>query len=216
MTTLRNSYNAATVERYKQEHEKFFALAPNIVLDEQKVTMEPILDERQLELLSERPLWSDIERVSITVRRNVQSSGDKPEGIIIPLQIAADGLLTPFYGVAYVDDPTRSVRGFNSSPMMTGNINASSSDILRRNSGNVCTGNENSSRRSGWLTLSRINLNSMFHGSIIQQKNVLNYVLASKKVAGEVWSTIAQGEQEANARVEQETNAQVEQETEVA
>ena len=176
---------------YKKEYEKFFALAPNIILDEQQIRHEPIIDESQLEMISARPLWSELRKVNVRVRRTITSTGDNPGGILVPLQIAADGILTPYYGVAAIDDPTSSVRGYNLSPMRTGNINRGASRMLERQSGNVCTGDENSSRKSGWLTLSRVNLNSMFYGTIVNTSETFEFVESSKQICKEIWSAVA-------------------------
>lgn len=193
--------------KYKDNFKKFFALAPNIIIDEQKVRMEPSIDSMALENLSEKPLWSELSRVNVRVRRTVTSSGDKPEGLIVPLQMAVDGLLTPYYGVANVDAPTADVRGFSCSPMVTGNINASTSNQLDRSSHNVCTGDENSSRKSGWLTLSRVNLNSMYFNGIVASNDVFEFIEASKQISHDIWSTLADAEAAERAQGASEVEA---------
>lgn len=176
---------------YYEEFNKVYAMAGNIIAGEQIVGHNPVIDEHYLEMLTTRPVWTETGKVNVRVNRQIIKSGDHPVGLLVPFQIAADGIFTPYYGMGAVDDPTSSVRGFNLTPMKSGNFNTNRDEALTRvHSGNVCTGSNSSSTKRGWLTLSRVNLGSMFYGDIINVDETFEYLHSAKKASADIWSAI--------------------------
>jgi len=120
--------------------------------------------------------------------------------LLIPLQMAVGSIATPFYGVSYINNPTNSPRGFNTGYMISGNLKSS----YDSNGGDVCTGSLSNTRDTGWLTLNRINLDSMWYGQIVStsQSDLIDFAYTAKYIASQFYK-IAEPEEEATDNTEQ-------------
>jgi len=104
----------------------------------------------------------------IKVEKNVTSS-EEIGALLVPLQMAIKGMTLPWYGYTFIEHPTggdSSPKGINFGNYISGNIKHTGhgEDL------NVCTGNYSNTTDSGWLTLSRINVDSMWHQHIIRSR----------------------------------------------
>jgi len=172
-------------DEYFNELVKFLQLTPNIIMSPSIIERSVSVDKDQMLNMIERPQISSVNDVNLKINiREISQSGIQPESLLIPLQKISDGVSTPYYGLVYIEKPTKDNQvGYNISPMMSGNINES----YLRSAGSVCTGSENKAARSGWLTLSNVNLNSMFYGNILWKKSTYPYIMACKKFSAEIW-----------------------------
>jgi len=84
--------------------------------------------------------------------------------ILIPLQIATKGEMIPWFGYALINAKGQ---GFSSIDFATGNIADHSG--WYSSDAEICTGDYNRYTLTGWYTLSKINLNSMFNSFIINK-----------------------------------------------
>ena len=105
--------------------------------------------------------------------------------LIIPLQMAVGHIATPFYGVSYINNPTKRPRGFNTGVMISGNLK-SAYDYTE---GTVCTGSLSNTRDQGWLTLNRINLSSMWYDQIVStsRSDLINFAYTAKYIASQFY-----------------------------
>jgi len=182
--SISNEVLEQKTEEYFNELLKFLQLTPNIIMSQTVLERSVNINESDIRSMMEQPYISNLNSVNMSLQtRELSSNGIRPESLLIPLQKISSGISTPYYGLAYIKNPTGSSSGYNISPMMSGNINTSG----ETSAGSVCTGSENGSARSGWLTLSNINLNSMFYGDIVYRKSTYPYIMASKKFSAEIW-----------------------------
>jgi hypothetical protein len=107
------------------------------------------------------------------------------KALLIPLQVAIDSIATPYYGVSYIDNPLTSPCGFNSGFMISGNLKHS----FDTSTGDVCTGSSSNTRDTGWLTLNRVNLDSMWYRNIITPhiSDLIKFVYTSKYIASQFY-----------------------------
>jgi len=112
---------------------------------------------------------------------------EKPKFLVIPLQAMVSSVATPYYGISIVNKPTTdNISGFNAGIMLSGNIKS-------RNygeTGSVCTGSMPSTNATGWLTLNRVNISSMWYSEIINTNNhtlLINHIMVAKSLAGKFY-----------------------------
>jgi hypothetical protein len=113
----------------------------------------------------------------------------------------------PYYGIIAIDNPTgANATGFNLTPMISGNIHQkyrNSGESYARNrqnnasERNICTGSESLTSVKGWFTLSKVNINSMFFGEIIEEgaRGVI-YADIAKKISAEIWKAISEAKEQ--------------------
>lgn len=121
--------------------------------------------------------------------------------LLVPLQMAVGSIATPFYGVSYINNPTTSPRGYNTGYMISGNLKSS----YDSNGGDVCTGSLSNTRDTGWLTLNRINLDSMWYGNIVStsKSDLIDFSFTAKYIASQFYKiTEPEAEVEAEQSVE--------------
>jgi len=124
------------------------------------------------------------------------STNTNISSLLVPTQLIVDTIATPYYGMIYVKQPQRSSssNGYNTGGFVSGNIDIRTSgyslatgDGLSdgRNGGKVCTGSLPNTKESGWLTLNRVYLNSMWFDRIIpgNKKTVISLATTAKKIA---------------------------------
>ncbi len=87
------------------------------------------------------------------------------EDMLIPLQIATRGEMIPWFGYALINSKGK---GFSSVDFVTGNIAEDSG--WDNSNADICTGDFNRQTLPGWYTMSKINLNSMYHSHIVNKK----------------------------------------------
>jgi len=115
-------------------------------------------------------------------------SSNTPKALMVPLQMIVDSIATPYYGMILLKDPThdRSV-GYNTGMMISGNIDHKhSSDYhMGEGAGKICTGSLPKERASGWLTLNRVYLSSMWFDGILvnDNKKWISMATTAKKIA---------------------------------
>jgi hypothetical protein len=113
----------------------------------------------------------------------------RPKALMVPLQMIVDTLATPYYGMILLRDPTlNSSIGYNTGMMVSGNIDHRIDRNLKfseTSGGKICTGSLPKERPSGWLTLNRVYLNSMWYDSIItnRTKDWVSMATTAKKIA---------------------------------
>ncbi len=116
-----------------------------------------------------------------------KSTQEKIQSMIVPFQAAISNMATPYYGVGFIDNPTSSEnKGYNIGIMASGNLRHERADF---SDVSVCTGSRPRSKPTGWLTLSRVNLSSMWYANIITNDKKKIYALAdiSKFLAGKFY-----------------------------
>lgn len=192
--------DASQIERYYTEYQKLYPLSANIMASVVEKQAIPIIDMNAINNLSENPYWKEIANTNIEIQITENTNSTSPNGMLIPFQITADSILTPYYGVGIIDKPTSesSISGMQVSPMLSGNFStqfpggSESGNIIlgEAHRQNICTGRETSYKIAGHFTLSRVNLSSMHFSKIIYQNKVVPFVLASKKTAHDIWDTI--------------------------
>jgi hypothetical protein len=189
--------NSSHIESYIKDYEKIFAMAPDIIKEPVVIKQRASIDNRDITALIEEPFVENINTV-IKVIKNSEGSTNLTniKSLVIPHQLIVDGTLSPYYGLSNIFSPTdSSITGYGLGPMVTGNISQSHDGGNRKyssfqnssNSGNVCTGSENSVVPKGWFTLSRVNLNSMYYSDVIDEENVFPFIKASKDISKDIW-----------------------------
>jgi len=111
----------------------------------------------------------------------------KPKALMVPLQVMVDSIATPFYGMTLLKDPTNeNSYGLNVGGFRSGNIDMQRSGFssVGEDRGNICTGSASKTRPSGWLTLNRVYLSSMWYDNIIpNEEELVQLATTSKKIA---------------------------------
>lgn len=130
-------------------------------------------------------------------------SSNKPKALMVPLQMIVDSMATPYYGMILLKDPTSSSSvGYNTGSMISGNID----HRLRSNyhfgdgAGKICTGSLPKERPSGWLTLNRVYLSSMWFGEILDGNSLhwISMATTAKKIACGFYKIQPKQEEETN------------------
>jgi len=109
-----------------------------------------IIDEYQ----NHEDLYSIESYIRIEKRLNIKD-------MLIPLQIATKGEMIPWFGYALINSEGKGVSGVD---FVTGNIADGSG--WHSSAADICTGDYNRRTLEGWYTMSKINLNSMYHSYI--------------------------------------------------
>lgn len=196
-----NEESAKEFEKhYKDEYTKLFdKMAPKILKDRIVFSQKASINNSDVASIIENPF---LESLTATIRLETKESEscsrDRIKSLIIPTQLAIDSMVTPYYGLMLIKNPTTpEAKGISLTPMHSGNLNnpprSDRAYMSARNnpsSGNICVGSESIISRRGWFTLSKVNLGSMYYNNIIDNKSVLPFARASKKIAGEIWGTI--------------------------
>lgn len=193
-------YDSASEEVVRQIENDFYEVintSPKLMKTSSLVHQVASVDSGAVEKLLHQPF---IDRLDFNVKLNRDYDGKTPEGVeslLIPTQLIMFGVVLPYYGMIYIENPTNpSIRGYSLSPMASGNINQRASSSTFSNfasSGdekNVCVGDANSISSKGWLTLSKVNANSMYYPNIIHTDGVFALIKAAKNVAAQIWSTL--------------------------
>jgi hypothetical protein len=161
------------------------------------------IDESNQTKISEMPFMDEL---NVKIKSEITEETSDTSGtnsLIIPLQMTAASILVPYYGTAYITYPKSGAVGYNLTPMLSGNIYTprfeSSWKFYQESDGNeddfsVCTGSYSNDTKAGWLTLSRVTLNSMYFEEIIGSKEVFPFVTVSKGVAADLWAIIEEEE----------------------
>jgi hypothetical protein len=138
-------------------------------------------------------------------------SSNTPKALMVPLQMIVDSIATPYYGMILLKDPTRnSSVGYNTGMMVSGNIDhRHSSDYqMGSSAGKICTGSLPKERDSGWLTLNRVYLNSMWFNEIVTHKNKewISMATTAKKIACDFYKVPTREEAQENENNSGESN----------
>jgi len=193
-------------ERLKDDYGKVFSYAPHILKGRFMQSQNASIPSSEVSALIDDPFLESI-NANIQLDKIVDDGVDEKlvSSLIIPTQFAIDGMVTPYYGMIFIKDVLEDgMRGYNLSPMYSGNINQSfSSDSYessRRNGSrrNICVGSESLHSTRGWFTLSKININSMFFNDIIDMNQVLAFVEASKRLSNIIWEGIEEASLESS------------------
>jgi hypothetical protein len=189
----------ANIEKYQSDYNNLFSTISPFILDEKMIINQKAeVDDYDVTSIIDSPFLEAIDvEVNITKKTVLSDGYSKIKSMVIPTQMLASGIATPYYGLILVNKPTdyENLSGMQLSPMITGNINSSFRSTYKEQlnftcSGNICTGSQNPSTRKGWLTLSKVNLSSMFFDDIIDSRHVLQFATASKSVSNKIWKTI--------------------------
>jgi len=187
-----NNYNINEDNNYKSSIEQvwlqFIGQSSNFIgkkVSERRlnVSKKDYLDQLgHYDALKQVQLFGNIEYKEVSEVADIKM-------ILVPLQVAVSNIATPFYGVSYVKDPASSPKGKNAGVMISGNIKYSEGST----DGTVCTGSRSSTRDTGWLTLNRVNLDSMFYSEIIcsDNRNLIDHVYTSKYIASQFYKVEA-------------------------
>jgi hypothetical protein len=195
--------NQNHVDHYIDDYQKFFGLSPDIIKENITINQTAAIDSADISSIISQPFVEHLNAV-IKITKKTENTGalSKVNSLVIPHQLVADGVFSPFYGLSIIKRPTHDsdyVKGCSLSPMTSGNINqvhnhregeSYASFYDSAFDGNVCTGSRSPSVPSGWFTLSKVNLNSMHYSDIIDFNNVFPFIRASKEVAGIIWGTM--------------------------
>jgi len=191
-----NGFEENATQKYIKDYQILFEKIPQLLMLEkyESFTQNVNIPEARATNLITEPFVEDIQSIISISRQSEDRSRIK--SILVPTQVAVDNMVTPYYGLLKINSPTLSTLfGKVFTPMISGNIqvgNGFSLQAMNENANieNVCTGSENAILPSGWFTLSRINVNSMYFDNIVDRNEVLPFVAASKKISSELWETI--------------------------
>lgn len=130
-------------------------------------------------------------------------SSNKPKALMVPLQMIVDSMATPYYGMILLRNPTSSSSvGYNTGSMISGNIDhrLSSNYHFGDGAGKICTGSLPKERPSGWLTLNRVYLNSMWFEEILDcdSSHWISMATTAKKIACGFYKVQPKTEEEAD------------------
>jgi len=137
-------------------------------------------------------------------------SSNAPKALMVPLQMIVDSIATPYYGMILLKDPTQSRSvGYNTGIMVSGNIDHrhNSSYHMGDNAGKICTGSLPKERASGWLTLNRVYLSSMWFDGILVNNNKkwISMATTAKKIACDFYKVPTKEEAAESSEIEPET-----------
>ncbi len=206
--SAQRKYSRQSSRSKKKEKEFFEKEYKDLFATFQYLIKKPVLEKRRATInddditkLIDSPLIEDINtKISIRIDSDSGSNTTGIKSVLIPTQLAIGNMATPYYGFIHLTNPNSSeVRGYNMSPMLSGNVNQSTCDAdtfadlaNHTGSGNVCAGSENSNNPRGWFTMSKININSMFGDCIVAGNDMMSYVETSKDISGAIWHGIEQ------------------------
>jgi len=194
-----NSYNNSafkkTYEKYASDYHKLFEKFPHIVKGGINMKSTAQVDDSVVENIIHSPQVDSL-HANIAVRREENSEDNASiKSLIIPLQLAISGIATPFYGISLLKVGSNGTHGVNLTPMISGNLkNSTANDFSATH--DVCTGGYNNRKRSGWLTLSKINIGSMYHHQLIKIEEAMLFIAASKKISQEIWEAMSTDEEQ--------------------
>lgn len=100
--------------------------------------------------------------------------------VIIPVQFASDGVVTPYYGVIQSEHRDGGYRSQQLSPMLSGNIQTGDTSF-----GSTCTGDLSSSRYSSLHVLNGFNLNSAYFKEAVSNSS-LHWIKACQLISIEI------------------------------
>ncbi len=183
---------------FEQEYTDTFDLFKYLIKTPVVEKRDAFISDRGIKELIDSPLIDDINtEIEVSVSTGDSSSSSKIKSIIIPTQLAISNIVTPYYGMLLLGSPRGDITGWGVTPMLSGNLNQGLGDgatfrAVRERSdyGNVCTGSESSTNASGWSTLSKVNLNSMFVDELVSTKALIPFVETSKDISGVIWEGI--------------------------
>jgi len=185
--------NATTVENgYNPNYEKSWVS----YISQSKYFINTEMVQRNLNqnldnYFTELEFLSTLEQVEqfapLQFKEDVVSS-NTPKALMVPLQMIVDSIATPYYGMILLKNPTQENSvGYNTGIMISGNIDHKhrSSYRMGDGAGNICTGSLPKQRASGWLTLNRVYLSSMWFDGIVSPNNVewISMATTAKKIA---------------------------------
>ena len=193
------------IKRYTKVWTNYIQLSPKFITD---TTVKKILnidkDKYLMDLAKFKKIkylkqFGDIDYSNIT-------HGSTPNALLVPLQMLANSVTYPYYGLSFIWDPTNPDRqGYNLGLMLTGNIKYNPSTGVCASGGeaytdNVCTGSLPKDRKNGWITLSRINVDSMWFSDLIipDMERLYTYIKTSQFIAGKFYSLMNKKREESN------------------
>jgi len=100
------------------------------------------------------------------------------ENVFIPVQLASNGLIIPYYGMIHSSWRDGTYRSENIYPMLSGNVG----NTIFTGFGSTCTGDLNSSMFTSLHVLSNMNINSMYFGSTVPN-GYKSFVTACQRVS---------------------------------
>jgi hypothetical protein len=198
---IKEEIDSSHIDSYIKDYADFFATAPYIIKKHTMIRQRAYISDKGISEIIQHP-FVDVLQTSIKIDREDTPEEDDYENIsslVIPHQLVANGILSPYYGISLIQSPTDgNIKGLPLGPMISGNIDlykfhdGDSFISVHRSAttGNVCAGAQSAYNPRGWFTLSRVNLNSMFYNNIISRNHVFSFVEASKKVTSDIWGII--------------------------
>jgi hypothetical protein len=172
----------------------------NLIKKELVVSQRARVRSKIIEDIIAEPFVEKIADMKMEIVKDDQSESSgagNTKTVIVPAQLTAQSTLMPYYGIIALALSNGGITGLNLTPMFSGNIKQEQGtrdtfqyllDDPYRN--NVCTGSFNSLAPRGWRTLSRVNIDSMFSGGIIDANEVFIFADNSKKLASLLWKGI--------------------------
>lgn len=95
-------------------------------------------------------------------RISVESHGNNPPEVLVPIQYIASSVVVPFYGLTYTNKSGGQYNGNNIFPMISGNIQGGFHSSL----GTVCTGELANSQYSSLPVINTLNTNSTYYAEV--------------------------------------------------
>lgn len=195
------------ISKIEKDYENFFVESSNLIKKEVVVKQKAKISSEEVDRIIEYPFIDRIDtNIKITREERSDENTSLVKSLVIPCQIAIGAMAHPYYGMAYIDNPgNTNITGYSLGAMFTGNIKQSTAQnwgrmVASAGYDNVCTGSNNSTSRTGWFTLSRVNLSSMYYSDIIVDEQVFEFIKASKNIAAQIWEV---NESEANKEEEE-------------
>lgn len=197
-----SAFNKKT-KYYQKQYKKLLELIPDTLVKDVDKTLrqEVSIRDESIDDIIDQPF---LERLNANIRITKRETSDtsRTKSVLVPTQLAIGNMATPYYGLIFIRRATNSnLRGYSFTPMYSGNISQSGSSSVTpkrmfqsSDDQNVCAGPENSTLPKGWLTLSRMNLGSMYYQDIIDLNTVVPLVEASKHVSHQLWETICESD----------------------
>lgn len=111
-----------------------------------------------------------------------QSDSEDIQNVLIPVQLASDGIMTPYYGILESKFDGSSYKTRQISPMLSGNTQG------LQNWGSTCTGDLSSSRYSSLHVLNGFNINSAYFTDTVNNASY-HWIKACQLVSIEILTT---------------------------
>jgi len=140
---------------------------------------------------------------------NSNSGIENIKSILIPFQMVVDSIATPYYGMGVFKlNGSGDPQGKNRGIFTSGNFQSRSENNPTR-SGAICTGSESNTRPTGWLTLNRVYLSSMWYSDIVTNhtESMIAMSVTAKKIAGRFYDLPEKTEETQTASHQQETSS---------